>query len=135
MKELSKIESGILLVGAILMVIGSCAAVLGQLWSPWLFAMGVVMFVLMQFKQSYEGNSLTIRRLRTILIFSDIMFIAAAFLMFANQTNFLGLSQIHYVQYIHNNWVIALLIAAILQLYATHRLGTELKKEKAANGL
>lgn len=129
MKKLSKTENIIFLTGAVLMVIGSAAAVFGQTWATWVFALGVVMFVLMQLKQGYDGASITIRRLRTMLIFSDIMFVATAVLMFEQHTRFLGLSYYAYVQYVHNNWVVALLIAAVLQLYATHRLGKELDKE------
>jgi len=54
----------------------------------------------------------------------------AALLMFANQGNVFGLSHITYVQYIYNKWVVVLLIAAILQLYSSHRIGHELQKEQ-----
>ncbi len=129
MKQLNKIENIIFLLGAILMVIGSGAYVLLQPWAPWMFTVGTVAFVIMQLKQTYDGNSLTIRRLRGIVIMSDIMFIITAVLMFANHSNFLGLSQINYVNYIHNNWVITMLIGAVLQLYTSYRLDSELKKE------
>ena len=49
--------------------------------------------------------------------------------MFANQSNFLGLDHFSYIKYIHNNWVIVLLVAAVLQLYSSHRIGHELEKE------
>ena len=38
-----------------------------------------------------------------------------------------------YVTYIHNNWVVLLLIAAIIEIYTTHRISYELKKENAGN--
>ena len=31
--------------------------------------------------------------------------------------------------YIHNNWVVLLLIAAIIEIYTTHRISNELKKD------
>ena len=37
---------------------------------------------------------------------------------------------ISYITYIYNKWVIALLIAAVLEVYTTHRLSHELEKEK-----
>jgi hypothetical protein len=55
--------------------------------------------------------------------------LAAALLMIANQSNFLGLDMLSYIKYVHNNWVVALLLAAILQLYASHRIANELEKE------
>lgn len=59
-----------------------------------------------------------------------MFFLLAAVLMFAMRSNFLGLSQIAYVEWVWNKWVVALLAAAVLQLYAGHRLSTELAKEQ-----
>lgn len=115
--------------GAFIMVVGSGANVFGMLWAPYLFAVGALAFVLMQLKQGYEGTNTTIHRLRGIVVVSDMFFLAAAFLMFASQDNMLGLDYAFYVQYIHNNWVVALLVGAILQLYTSMRLDKELKKE------
>ena len=83
----------------------------------------------MQLQQRYEGPNFVIRRLRRIMIMSDICFLLAGVLMFANMGNVFGLSQITYVEYVYNKWVIVLLIAAILQLYSTHRISHELEKE------
>lgn len=129
MKQLNKTESFIFLIGAVLMVVGSAANIFLQTWAPYVFAVGAIAFVLMQLKQGYEGTNTTIRRLRRIMIISDLCFLLAAVLMFANQNNFLGLQWTYYVSYVHNNWVVALLIAAILQLYSTHRISRELDKE------
>ena len=108
------------------MVVGSAAGALAQRWAPYVFAVGALAFVLMQLKQTYDGQNLTIRRLRRIMVVSDIFFLLAAALMFANQGNFMGLRLWDYLNYVHNNWVVALLAGAILQLYSTHRIGAEL---------
>lgn len=129
MKQLNKTENIIFLLGAILMVIGSAAYVFAQTWAPWIYAMGALAFVLMQLKQGYEGDNIVIRRLRNITVFSDFCFLLSAVLMFANMDNMFGLPFMFYAQYIHNNWVIALLVAAILQLYSTHRISHELDKD------
>lgn len=129
MKQLNRTESFIFLIGAVLMVVGSAANIFLQTWAPYVFAVGAIAFVLMQLKQGYEGTDTTIRRLRRIMIISDLCFLLAAVLMFANQNNFIGLQWTYYVSYVHNNWVVALLIAAILQLYSTHRISRELDKE------
>lgn len=129
MKQLNKTENIIFLVGAVLMVVGSAACVFSMAWAPYVFAMGALAFVLMQLKQGYEGDSITIRRLRNIVVMSDFFFLLSALLMFANQDNLFGLPFMFYVQYVHNNWVIALLVAAVLQLYSSHRIGRELDKE------
>ena len=129
MKELTKTENIVFLIGAIMMVVGSAANIFSFLWAPYLYTTGAIAFVLIQFKQGYKGTSSAIHRLRTIVIISDILFLLAGFLMFANNDNFLNLSAINHLQYIHNNWVIALLIASILQLYTSNRIGKELEKE------
>ena len=41
----------------------------------------------MQLQQRYEGTNFTIRRLRRIMILSDVCFLLAAVLMFANMGN------------------------------------------------
>jgi hypothetical protein len=128
MRALNKWETALLLVGGLLMVVGSGAYVFMQSWGPYAFAVGSVLFVAMQIRQKYEGTDFTVRRLRHILLLSDVLFLVAAFLMFANQTNFLGLDMLDYVKYIHNNWVVVLMVAAILQLYASHRITNELEK-------
>ncbi len=130
MKQLNKAENIIFLLGAVLMVVGSGARVFALPWSPYVFAMGAIAFVLMQLKQKYEGDNFTIRRLRHITVVSDFFFLLAALLMFADLDNLFGLPLLFYVQYVHNNWVVALLVAAVLQLYSTHRIGRELEKEE-----
>ena len=129
MRPLTKLQTVIFLIGAVLMVIGSGAYVLMWSYAPIVYAVGALCFVAMQLLQRYEGRNFVIRRLRRIMIISDVFFLVAALLMFANQYNFLGLDQLTYIKYIHNNWVIVLLVAAVLQLYSTHRIGNELEKE------
>ena len=129
MNQLSKVQSWVLVFGALLMVVGAGTSLLGWGSSPYIYSIGAVAFVSMQLQQRYEGTNFTIRRLRRIMILSDIFFLLAALLMFANMGNVFGLSQITYVEYVYNKWVIALLIAAVLQLYSTHRISHELEKE------
>lgn len=129
MNKLNRAENVVLLVGAGLMVIGAAVGVFAGEVAPYVFAMGAVAFVLMQFKQTYDGDNIAIRRLRRIMIFSDILFLLSALLMFAGQGNAFGLDLIFYLRYVHNNWVVTLLIAAIIQLYVVHRISAELDKE------
>ena len=130
MKPLSKLQNVIYLVGGLLMVIGAGASLLAWRWAPYVFAVGALGFASMQMQQRYVGTNFTIRRLRRIMLLSDVLFLVAALLMLANQSNIFGLSYINYIQYVYNKWVVVLLIAAILQLYSSHRIGHELQKEK-----
>lgn len=129
MRPLSKLEMYLLLFGGLLMVVGAGASVLLQSWAPYVFAPGALLFASMQMLQRYEGTNITAKRLRHIILLSDVLFLIAALLMFANQGNFFGLDHLSYIKYVHNNWIVVLLVAAILQLYTSHRIANELEKE------
>lgn len=129
MRELNKTENAILLVGAVMMVIGSGANIFAQTWAPYVFGMGTVGFVLMQLKQKYEGTNVALKRLRRMVIISDVCLLLAAVMMFANMDNLFGLDAITYIKYVHNNWVVVLLVAAMLQLYTSHRISKEILKD------
>ena len=131
MQPLSSWQTALMLVGGLLMAVGAgCCAFLWQakIFS-WVFLVGAVAFVSMQFLQRYEGTNVVIRRLRRMMLISDFLFLLSALLMIANTGNFLGMEYITYIEYVYNKWVITLLIAAILQLYSTHRISQELDKE------
>ena len=129
MRQLNKTQNIIFLVGALLMVVGAGTSLLAWPLAPYVFAVGALAFTAMQFLQRYEGSSVVIRRLRRMMLLSDFLFLLSALLMFASMGNVFGLSQIDYITYIYNKWVLTLLIAAILQLYSTHRIDHELAKE------
>ena len=129
MRKLNSFQVAIYLIGALLMVIGAGTSILAWKAAPYVFAVGAIAFVSMQFLQRYEGANMVIRRLRRIQLFSDVFFLLSAALMIANTSNFFGLDYFTYIEYVYNKWVITLLIAAILQLYSTHRISHELEKE------
>ena len=129
MKELTRVQTVIYLAGAVLMVVGAGTMVFGWLLAPYVYAVGALGFTSMQMLQRYDGPSFVVRRLRRIMLLSDVLFLVSAMLMFAGQGNPLHLDALTYVKYVHNNWVVTLLIAAILQLYTSHRIGQELEKE------
>jgi len=139
MKQLSRLQSLIFLAGGLLMVVGAGLFVFSnKQLASWIFLVGAIAFVSMQIQQQYEGTNFVIRRLRRIMTLADICFILAALLMVENAYNFLlplfvdhlqnGLND--YIIYIMGKWVVMLLIAAILEVYTTHRISSELEKEK-----
>ena len=129
MRQLNNVETVIMLVGGLLMVVGSGASLFLQSWAPYVFAPGVLMFVAIQMRQTYYGDNFVIRRLRRMMLVSDVLFLLAALLMFASRGNFFGVDYLLYIKYVHNNWIVVLLVAAILQLYTSHRIANELEKE------
>ncbi len=144
MRELSKAHSALMLLGAACLVIGVVMQLLGIGMrstpiiadaAPVIFLAGAILFASLQMLQTYDGMSITIKRLCRIRTFAGICLIIAGLLMLEQHyqiirpyvaTSLDGYRA--YVQYVHNNWVVALLIAGILQLYATLRISNELKK-------
>lgn len=128
MKRLSKWQNMLFFAGAVLMVIGAGASLFRWDVAPWLFAAGALAYTSMQMQQTYEGRNFTVRRLRRIMLFSDFLLLLTAVLMFISRWPQLGgLDWLTYVNYVHNNWVVTLLLAAILQLYTTYRIDSELR--------
>nr|QIM10232.1 hypothetical protein Prevot485_3310 [uncultured Prevotella sp.] len=100
------------------------------------FALGTVAFAVMQMLQVYEGNDITILRLRRIMLFGNVCMILSGLLMLEQTfrivyplfaTSIEGYN--NYYHYVHNNWGVFLLISCILELYVVFRLSTEIKKE------
>ena len=133
MRQLNKIESYLLLAGGMLMVVGAGASLFLQPWAAYAFAPGALLYAAMQMQQRYDGTNITVRRLRRIMLISDVLFLLAGLMMLANNSNFLGLDFLVYLQYVHNNWIVLVLLGAILQLYTTHRIAHELEKEAKKN--
>lgn len=138
MKELSKTQFAIFAMGGILMAVGAGCMALGFMVpklvgvTSWLFLLGTVLFSVTQATQVYEGNNLTIRRLKNIQYFADLCFILSGISMVDTVHGlFIDLfdNQVAYLTYVYNKWVVFLLIAAILELYTVHRISHELKKE------
>lgn len=137
MKQLSKLQSALFLVGGLLMVIAVGLFVFGVVpaWASLFMLVGSILFSAMQLQQRYDGPSITIRRLRRIMTVADVLFVFSGLLMaeqmwrvvyrFAATT--VGGSTM-WVNLVWNNWVVTLLIGAILEMYTMHRISQELSK-------
>ncbi|MCR5270275.1 MAG: hypothetical protein K6D91_04565 [Prevotella sp.] len=128
MKELNKWQAITFQIGAVLLLAGAIGTVFEWQLSPYVFGVGAIFYTIIQMMQTYEGRNFTIRRLRRIMLFSDLLLLLSAVLLFATYGKVPFIDQITYAQYIHNNWVVVLLLAAILQLYTTVRIDNELIK-------
>jgi hypothetical protein len=136
MKQLSKLQSALFLFGGVLMVIGAglFAFQIRQDIASWIFLCGTVFFTLMQMMQTYEGTSMVMKRLKRIQGIADLFFIISGISMVDTANHFFVdlFDNYHsYIAYCYNKWVVFLLIAAILEVYTTHRMSSELKKEEA----
>ena len=86
----------------------------------------------MQLMQVYEGRSLVVRRLKRIQGAADLFFVVSGISMVDTAYGFLMRMFTNYeiyLTYFYNKWVVFLLIAAVLEVYTTHRISYELKKE------
>ena len=134
MKQLSRTQNIIFLVGGVLMVVG--AGCFAFMWQQevmcWIYLAGAVMFSTMQMMQTYEGNNITVRRLKKIMTTADIFFVLSGILMVDNAYRFMQqvfTNYVAYFQYVFNKWVLLLLVAAVLEIYTMHRISAELSKE------
>ena len=134
MKKLNKIESILFMLGGMLMVtgIGCYVFMLAPSITCWLALTGSILFSTLHMMQAYEGSQLAIKRLKRILNIADLLFVIAGILIVDSTYNFLRPAfenQESYITYVYNKWVLLLLIAAILEVYATHRIDDLLKKQ------
>lgn len=134
MKQQSKIQTLIFLLGGALMVIGAgCFAFMWQQQAVcWVFLVGAVLFSVMQMMQTYEGTELTVKRLKHIQSLADILFVVAGILMVDTAWGFfrpLFSNVLTYFNCVYNKWVVVLLIAAVVEVYTMHRLDHELSKK------
>jgi len=121
------------MVGGALMVVGAglFSFLIAQDVACWLFLAGAIMFGGVQIWQDAPADTVTVRRLKRIMNLADLLFIAAGLLMVDTRYMFMrGLfgSQIDYIFTLYNKWVLLLLIAAVLEIYTMHRIGSETKK-------
>jgi hypothetical protein len=112
---MSKIYQIVQGVGAVLLLVGAMLQITRWELSPILYTIGAVMFAYVQVMTRYEGKNLIVRRLRRQQILGAVLLVFAGVLMFV--TN-------------HNEWVLCLTVAAILELYTAFRIPSELEKEK-----
>lgn len=147
MKQLSKIQCVIFFLGGLLMVIGAGSF---AFYTPtlrlqvgdvsqvvrvtsWLFLLGTILFSVIQAMQVYEGESLTIHRLKRIQNLANILFVLSGISMVDTVYTFalrwFDNPQLYYTYFL-GKWIILMLIGAVLELYTTHRISHELKKEE-----
>lgn len=122
MKQLNKFQTFVLRMGGLLVLLGAVLNPIESLVAVYVYCVGALMFVAMQMLESYEGDSFVVRRLRRQQIIGGLLLLLSGVAMFGREYH------IMYMQ--HNEWLIILLIAAMLQLYTSFRIPAEIKKEK-----
>lgn len=103
------------MVGAVLLLIGAMLQITRWEFAPYLYTLGAILFAYVQVMDGYDGKNLIIRRLRRQQILGAVLLVFAGVLMFVTR---------------HNEWILCLTVAAVLELYTAFRILSELEKEK-----
>lgn len=112
---MKKYYPAIFITGALLILSGAAVMVTQWAYAPYLYSAGALMVAAVQFMDSYEGSDITMKRLRKQQVFGAILLLLTGVFMFTTR---------------HNEWVVCLTIAAILELYAAFRMSHLEGKEK-----
>jgi hypothetical protein len=120
MKELSRAENIIFRLGAILMLAGLAMHMVSSRLAMYIYGMGTLGFCLMQLRAEYTGNNLVIRRLRHQQLLACVFFILTLACM--------SMQVFQYGPFRRNEWIVALAIGCVLELYTAWRIPAELQK-------
>ncbi|MDO4929748.1 MAG: hypothetical protein Q4E59_01290 [Bacteroidales bacterium] len=124
MHQLNKLQTIIYNAGGIILLIGAMLPMFlsDATVAPYVYSVGALMFCAMQFLQRYEGQNITIRRLRRQQILGAIALLATGGLMFCS---LYGVSPFDGPE-----WQMVLAIGAVLEVYTAFRIPAELNKEQ-----
>ncbi len=100
-------------VGGLMILVGAVSFITGWFLSPYIYSVGAVLFSIPQFLDRYEGGDIVLRRLRRQQIFGALLLLMTGFFMFTGK---------------HNEWIVCLAIAAVLELYTVFRIASEITK-------
>lgn len=137
MKDSSIFERYCLNIGFFAIIIGGiCYSLfLIQPIACWIMFTGALLVLYGQVKQKYPDTSITIRRLRKYNIIACISLVLSGVFMIENSYHFIMPYFINhignymlYIRVFQNNWVILMLIGALLLVYTTLRIGNELER-------
>ncbi|CCY15340.1 putative uncharacterized protein [Prevotella sp. CAG:755] len=123
MKQPGKLKDLIYGVGGLLLAAGAFIYSIPALTpiSPYVYSVGAVCFASMQMLSRYDGRNLVLRRLRRQQLFSAVLLLLVAPLMFMNVLRVGPLRG--------DTWIVLLTIAAIYQVYTSFRIASELQRD------
>lgn len=102
-------------IGAVLALVGAAVMITGWQYAPYIYSVGAVMVAFVQLANGYHGTNVTIKRLRKQQVFGAVLLLLTGLFMFTTK---------------HNEWVVCLTIAAVLELYTAYRIPYLEEKDK-----
>lgn len=121
MRELTPLQNLCFRIGAVLMLFGAAIYIMYPMVGMYVFGIGTLLFALMQVKTEYLGRNITLIRLRRQQLLACCCFIMALVMM--------SMQQHQWGPFRRQEWVVALTIGCVLELYTSFRIPQELKKE------
>lgn len=103
------------------MLIGAALFILSPMAGMCLYGVGTLLFALMRVRVEYMGRNITLMRLRRQQLFACCCFVLALVMMSMQVHN--------WGPFRRQEWVVALTIGCILELYTSFRIPQELKKD------
>lgn len=111
---MNKLISALYVVGGIMLLAGAAVMITGWEPAPYIYTIGACMFALAQINSPYHGTNKNIKRLRRQQIIGALFLVVAGALMFFAH---------------RNEWIVAMTIGALIQLYTAFRIPKEEEKE------
>lgn len=125
MNRLGKVQTLVLRLGGVLVLLGAVLNPVETRVASYVYCLGALMFASMQMAGRYEGGSFVIRRLRRQQLTGAVLLMLSGGAMFGNAFG------VEYMR--HNEWLLIMLVAAILELYTAFRIPAEMEKERRNN--
>lgn len=128
MRELNKVQNIIFRLGGISFLCGACIYMFNQIAGMVLYVLGILCFTTMQMLCRYDGQDITLLRLRRQQVLSDLCFLLSATAMLAQVLEFGP------IWARRNLWILILVIGCVLQVYTAFRIPSEWEKVKRRIG-
>ncbi|MBP3615142.1 MAG: hypothetical protein J6J37_10270 [Bacteroidaceae bacterium] len=110
-----EIKNVLFQIGGVTLIAGALAKFFLPVYGAYIYAAGAILFAIMQFICRPRGGSATLRRLVFQQQIGGICIVAAAALMFTH---------------VRNEWIVAMFLGAIFELYTAFRIPQELEKQR-----
>lgn len=108
-----KIRGMLTMAGAVMLLAGAVLKFSMSDEASYIYTAGAVLFAVMQFLDRVKGKNFVVRRLVTMQTVGSLVLVAAGVLMFTHH---------------RNEWIVAMTIGALLQLYTSFRIPAEMDK-------
>ena len=108
-----RIREILAMLGAILLLVGAILKMSFGDVASYIYTVGAALFAVMQFMGRVRGGNFAVRRLVTMQTIGSFALVVAGVLMFTHH---------------RNEWIVAMTIGALLELYTVFRISHEMNK-------